>query len=146
MLIDVTVKVPEERVGDFYAMYGRWLSGEPVADEAIDEADEPRNWTNSDEDLALAHVVWGKLSPNAEALFSLLISQPGRKVSGEELAGTLGIAYGKAGVAGVLAWPARHCAAVNRTGLWSWEYRSDGEGAYYWVEPEIADLFKKVQS
>jgi hypothetical protein len=28
MLIDVTVKIPEERVGDFHEIVGRWLSGE----------------------------------------------------------------------------------------------------------------------
>jgi hypothetical protein len=72
---------------------------------------------------ALARSVWGKFSPGAKALFSLLMDEPGRKVSGKDLASTLDIPNGASGVAGVLAWPARHCAAVNRVGPWRWEYR-----------------------
>jgi hypothetical protein len=74
------------------------------------------------------------------------MDQPGRKVSGKDLASTLDIPNGASGVAGVLAWPARHCAAVNRVGPWRWEYRSEVDGAYYWIDPEVADLFKKVRN
>jgi|SRR6185437_8111239 hypothetical protein len=106
----------------------------------------PRNWTNSNDDLALARSAWGKFSPRAKALFSLLMDQPGRKVSGKDLASTLDIPNGAAGVAGVLAWPARHCAAVNRVGPWRWEYRSEEDKTYYWIDPEVASLFQKVRN
>ena len=146
MLIDVTVKIPEERVGDFYEIVGRWLSGEQIGDEMTDTpAGTAKKWTNSDDDLVLARLVWEKFSPRAKALFSLLMNQPGHKVSGEDLAATLDIPNGKSGVAGALAWPARHCAAVNRTGTWEWG-SGPGNGAYYWVEPEVAALFKKVRN
>jgi Family of unknown function (DUF6416) len=147
MMIDVTVKIPEDRVGDFYELVGRWLSGEQPGGEVTDAAAAtPQDWTNSDDDLVLARLVWEKFSPHAKALFSLLMDQPGHKVSGEDLAATLDIPNGKSGVAGVLAWPARHCAAVNRVGPWWWEYGPEGDGAYYWVEQDVADLFRKVRN
>ena len=134
-------------MGEFYELVGRWLSGEQSGDETTGSPSaSKKNWTNSAEDLALARLVWDKFSPLAKALLSQLMDQPGRKVSGEELALTLDIPNGKSGVAGVLAWPARHCAAVNRVGPWSWEDGPVGAGAYYWVNREVADLFKKAQS
>lgn len=147
MLIDVTVKIPEDRVGVFYGLVGRWLSGEQSEDEVTEAAtDAPKAWTNSDGDLVLARLVWEKFSPRAKAVFSLLMDRPGHKVSGEDLAATLEIPNGKSGVAGVLAWPARHCATVGMAGPWWWEYTAEGDGAYYWMEPEVADLFKKAQT
>lgn len=146
MMIDVTVKIPEERVGELYELVGRWLSGgQPGEEVAETDAATPRDWTNSDDDLVLARLVWDKFSPRAKALFSLLIDQPEQRVSGEELAATLDIPNGTSGVAGVLAWPARHCAAVNRVGPWWWEYGPEGDGAYYWVEREVADLFRRAR-
>jgi Family of unknown function (DUF6416) len=146
MIIDVTVKIPEERVGEFYELVGRWLSGEHVGDKMTEApAATLMNWTNSDDDLALARVVWGKFSPRAKALFSLLMDRPGHKVSGEDLAAVLDIPNGRSGVAGVLAWPARHCAAVNRVVPWRWEDGLEGGGVNYLVDQEVADLFKKVR-
>jgi hypothetical protein len=145
-LIDVTVKIPEERVGDFYELVGRWLSGEQLTDEVTDAPAGPRNWTNTNDDLVLARAVWEKFSPRAKALFSLLMDQPGHKVTGKDLATTLDIPNGTSGVAGVLAWPARHCAAVNRVRPWLWEYRPEDDNAYYWIESKVADLFKKVRN
>lgn len=146
MLIDVTVKIPEERVGDFYEFVGRWLSEEQSADEVPDASAGLRSWTNSSDDLVLARAVWEKFSPRAKAVFSLLMDQPGHQVSGRDLASTLDIPHGTSGVAGVLAWPARHCAAVNRVGPWRWEYRPEEDSTYYWIEPKVADLFKKVRN
>jgi hypothetical protein len=117
-----------------------------IEDEVTDTPVESKTWTNSDDDLLLARSVWQKFSPHAKAVFSLLMDQPGTKVSGEDLATRLGIPNGKSGVAGVLAWPARHCAAVGREGPWWWEYGPEGDGAYYWVEPEVADLFNRVRN
>jgi hypothetical protein len=107
--------------------------------------DRPIAWTNSDDDLLLARSVWQKFSPRAKAVFSLLMDQPGHQVSGRDLASRLNIPNGTSGVAGVLGWPGRHCAKVNRVGLWEWEYRPEEDSTYYWIEPEVADLFNKVQ-
>jgi hypothetical protein len=145
-MIDVTVKVPEDRVGEFYEMLGRWLTGEELADDALGPpAAGLKDWTDSPEDLALARVVWEKLSPRANAIFSLLMDHPARKVSAEDLASACDIPHGKYGVAGALAWPGRHCAAVNRNLPLRWKEGSDDSGGIYWVEREVADLFRKVR-
>ena len=58
-MIDVTVKVPEDRVGEFYEMVGRWLTGEELAVGALGSpVTGLKDWTDSPEDLALAGVVW----------------------------------------------------------------------------------------
>ena len=146
-MIDVTVKVPEDRVGEFYEMVGRWLTGEELADGPLGPPITGlKNWTDSPEDLALARVVWGKLSPRGKAVFSLLMDRPGEKVSAEDLASACHIPNGRYGVAGVLAWPGRYCAAVNRHLPARWQEGSDDSGGIYWFEPEVADLFRRVRS
>lgn len=138
-MIDVTVKIPEDRVGEFYELVGRWLSGEQTGGSDASEASVATQWTNSDEDVALARVMWGKFSPRAKALFALLMEHPGHRITGEDIATTLDIPNGMYGVAGVLAWPGRHSAAVGRVLPIHWESGS------YWVDQEVADLFRKAQ-
>lgn len=148
MLVDLTVKVPEELVGEVYGALARLLARDQpqVALELAESADSsPEEWSNTDDDVPLAHDVWEKLSPNAKALFSRLMDNPGQTISGEVLAAELGIPNGKYGIAGVLAWPGRHCAAVNRIPLWSWEYGPVGGSADYWMKKEVADLFRRVR-
>jgi Family of unknown function (DUF6416) len=149
MMIDVTVKVPEELVGELYAAVGRLLAGHPdpgTVVQAGETAEIPlRSWRNTDEDLFLAREVWGKLSSSAVGLFSHLMDSSGQRVSGEDLAAELEIPNGKYGIAGVLAWPGRYCATVHRQPLWSWEYGPAGGSADYWLEPDVADLFKRVR-
>jgi hypothetical protein len=144
-MIDVTVKVPEGRVGEFYELVGHWLSGRHP------EGDVPaatrKDWTNSDEDVLLADMVWQKFNPLARAVLGRLFDHPDKenKVQANELAAAFNITYGKSGVAGVLAWPGRFCAKVNRGTPWRWEPGHDGGGAYYWVERDVAELFNKVR-
>jgi len=138
-MIDVTVKIPEDRVGEFYELVGRWLSGEQTGGADASEASVAAYWTNSDGDVALARVIWGKFSPRAKALFTLLMDHPGHRITGEDIAKTLDIPNGMYGVAGVLAWPGRHSAAVGRVLPIRWESGS------YWIEQEVADLFRKAQ-
>ncbi|WP_201778158.1 DUF6416 domain-containing protein [Mycolicibacterium chubuense] len=141
-MIDMTVKVPEERVADFYQMYGAWLNGEPAETATVVAASTDRDlksWSSVDEELAAE--VWGRLSEPAKRLFSILIDNPGQRFSGQDLADLLDISNGKHGVAGLLGWPGRHCHAVNREWLWSFAY-PDGELAEYWLTPENADLFR----
>jgi hypothetical protein len=144
VLIDVTVKVPEDRVADFYSMYGRWLAGpdSPTAEPESESDAEHLAWTSSDGELAKA--VWAKLSQPAQALFSTLMAKPGHEFSGDELAEMLGIPNGKRGVAGVLAWPGRYCLAIDRKYPWLWRHAADGS-ALYWVTDEVADLFRQAR-
>jgi hypothetical protein len=148
-MIDVTVKVPEERLGEFYELVGTWLSGERRgggADVAsFADPSTTREWANTDDDVALARTVWEQFSPHARAVFSLLMDHPGQKVSGDDLAAALAIPKGKYGIAGVLAWPGRRCAAVGRRPLWKWEAGPAGGSASFWIDKEVADLFKKIR-
>ncbi len=145
-MIDVSVKVPEERLADFYAMYGRWLSGtEEAAATDEDATAHATYWADTDEDAALAKVVWTKFSDRAKALFSTLMDNPDRKYSGEELAEALEIPNGKYGVAGVLAWPGRHSATVNRYLPVRYEDGPKGGSANYWMTSDVASLFRKVR-
>ena len=72
------------------------------------------------------------------------MNEPGSKFGGDELAEMLGIANGKHGVAGVLAWPGRHCIAVGRKWLWSWDY-PEGGNAVYWMTDDMAELFGQAR-
>jgi hypothetical protein len=145
-MIDVTVKVPEDRVGEFYEVVGRWLTGEELASGPLGApVTGLKDWTDSQDDLPLARVVWEKLSPRGKAIFSLLMDHPGEKVSAEDLASACDIPNGKYGVAGALSWPGRHCAAVNRHLPPKWQEGSDDSGGLYWFEPEVADLFRKAR-
>lgn len=145
-MIEVSVKVPEDRLGEFYELVGRWLAGEQVkaGSTARSTTTARRKWKNSDDHLPSAREVWTQFSPPAKALFAQLFNNPERKFSGEQLADMLGIPNGKYGVGGVLAWPARYCTALNYEGPWQWEEGPVGGSACYWAEREVADLFKKI--
>ena len=147
-MIDVTVKVPEGRLGELYAMVGHWHSEERPRTGTVDApATEPstrKNWADSNGDLALAQVVWTRFSARFKAALSYLIDRPQEKVPGEALAQASNIPHGKAGLAGALGWPGRICAAVGRADPWQWELEDDGSSVY-WVEREVAELFKKVR-
>jgi len=130
---EVKVLVPSERVADFYAMVAKWLVEPPEEDPAM--VIEP--WAA--DDLDRAETVWRKMSKSARALFSLLMENPGARISGEQIAQDLNIANGRSGVAGVLAWPGRYSYKVGRKFPIKWE---SGD---YWMTPEIADLFKQAR-
>ena len=147
-MIDITVKVPEERVGEFYSMFGTWLSGSPpglpTPGTKTVEGDRDALQPWSDADTELAAEVWGKLSAPAKRLFSTLIDNPGSRFDGETLGEMLELPNGKHSVAGLLGWPGRYCHEVNRKWLWSFDY-PDGELADYWFTPEDAALFREVR-
>jgi hypothetical protein len=149
-MIDVTVKVPEDRVAEFYSMFGSWLSGSfpplpssPGMGTADDSGDNHQPW--SDSDFELAAKVWNKLSDPAKRLFSTLIDEPERRFRGDELAEMLDIPNGRHGVAGVLAWSGRHSFKVDRKWPWRFEYPEEGAPVEYWFEPAIAALFREAR-
>jgi hypothetical protein len=157
-MIDVTVKVPEERLPEFYAMHAAWLnapSPAPVAVRAQEETVQPtadmpgvdtdgrRPWLESDS--ALVAKLWEKFSDPAKALFSKLIDEPDRQFNGVELAEMLQIPNGHNGVAGVLAWPGKYCQKEGRKRLWEWKYPVDGEPVVYWVTPDVAELLRRAR-
>jgi hypothetical protein len=150
-MADLTVPVPDERIPEFYTFFGLWLSNTlslPAATSAGSagalESSPPaeyREWGDTNEDLADAVALWRKFSLNARKMFGLLIDNPGRKYTGGQIADECGIPNGAHGVAGVLAWPGRHGAAIGR-GLPS-HWREDPETfeSFYWMSDERAALF-----
>src|SRR4051812_14022014 len=117
-MIDISVKVPAERVVEFYVMFARWLKSPHDAGvvQPEDELDGREPGADSVStpwgpgDLELAAAVWAKFSPRAKALFSTLIDHPNDPHYGEELSRMHKIPNRSHGVAGVLTWPSRHCA------------------------------------
>lgn len=147
-MIDVNVKVPEERIADFYAMYGSWLGRAGPTDGGGDDPvsiAKAKDWSDTAEDEAFARVVWGKFSDRAKSMFGTLMDSPEQKFSGEDLAELHDIPHGKYGTAGVLAWPGRHSAAVDRLLPCKYEDGQVGASALYWMTSEAAAVFRKVR-
>jgi hypothetical protein len=146
--MELTVQVPDGQLGRFYTALGEcWLQAEREAragDGGDEDEENLQDWDTGDDALA-AHV-WRKFSTHAKAMFGLLMDHPGDAMAGEELAAAVGIPNGKYGVAGVLAWPTRHCAAVERPLLCRYEepMTPDVSGTY-WIDQAVADLFRPIR-
>jgi hypothetical protein len=150
---DITVPVPEARVPEFFKWYGEWLEGSPpapVASKIVSggaETSEPYDyrvrprWADTAEDLARAQVLWSKMTAPARAIIDFLVSHPGKRFTGDEIADAADIPHGAPGVAGTLTWPSRYCAGMDRQLPSEW----DEIACKYWVEPEVASLFDKVR-
>lgn len=144
---DVTVPVPDERVAEFYKFFGTWLAGEASSfsklSEVPSESHEVSSWSLNDGDEA--NILWPKLSPQARAVFGYLMDRPGERHTGREIADAVQISNGASGVAGVLAWPARHCAKLNRALPTEWREGEDGSDSVYWMTQEVAELFRETR-
>ena len=149
--MELTVQVPDGQLGRFYTALGecwQWAEREARDGDGGGRGDEDeenlQDWDTGDDALA-AHV-WRKFSTHAKAMFGLLMDHPGDAMTGEELAAAVGIPNGKYGVAGVLAWPTRHCAAVERPLLCRYEepMTPDVSGTY-WIDQAVADLFRPIR-
>src|SRR3989338_4168917 len=103
-MIEVTVKVPRSKLARLYESVAK-LNGDEPAQESGKEEGEFSDWTN--EDVALAAEHWTKLSEDAQQMYELLMSAPGKKFSGDEIAKKLKLTNGAFGTAGLLAWPWR---------------------------------------
>src|SRR4051794_5751227 len=121
-MTDLTLPVPDERIAEFYQFFGLWLAGalsppgshlEVLLGPAeASAAHTIKPWGGTEEDHADAEALWKKYSPNARAMFGLMIDNPGKEFTGDEIAKAVNIANGAHGVAGVLAWPVRHGAPL----------------------------------
>lgn len=142
-MVQVTFDIPDHLLGRFYLMVGAKLrlADGRVADE--EAAAQLHDWGTGlrEFDQAQAREVWRKFSPKAQAVFSLLIDNPGVAITGADIAGKLDIPNGNRGVAGIVAWPARHCAEAGYNPLFRYE---DADGGY-WMDTVTADLFARVR-
>ena len=143
----VTVPVPEDRVAEFYAWFAQFLAAEPGGPPRGGPRGRgfgPRSRHDADawsvDDAEQARWLYGKLAPPARELFDLLIAEPGRRFSGNEIAGRLKLQAGAHGVAGILAWPGRYSRRLGRELPIATEGRDDG-GTDYYLEDDVAQLF-----
>ncbi|MGH2841272.1 MAG: DUF6416 domain-containing protein [Solirubrobacteraceae bacterium] len=151
----VTVDVPEERVPEFYVWFASFLAAEPGERPAWGDPRPRRHrrgprahhetvaWSAQDADQA--EWLYGRLAPQARALFDLLIDAPEQRVSGNELASQLGLERGAHGVAGILAWPGRYSRKLGRELPISTEGREDG-GTDYYLTADVAELFAAARA
>lgn len=157
-MADITVPVPDERIAEFYQFFGLWLAGSlslnPTPSEGTEaptssfETPAPAKvtpWGDADSDFTDAVTLWQKYSPRARAMFSLLIDNPAKEFTGANIAETCNIPNGAHGVAGVLAWPGRHGAKINRGLPSSWREDPETLESYYWMPKKRAAFFKSVR-
>lgn len=137
-LVELTVKVPAERVAEFYTLVGQWLSGEalPTGEQATHFAVSPWGTAHTDKKIALQ--VLSRLSAPAKRMFEVLASEPGKPVAAEELARRADIPNGRYGIAGALAWPTRRFAEIHRPLPIESDQRPDG--TVYWVQESLAPI------
>jgi len=134
-MIEITVKVPEDRVAEFYVMHGEWLR--KVADEEATPAPR-RRWTTKDGDLA--RQVWAKLPPKPAKMLELLI-EAGQMDAAALVAG-LGFSDASQ-IVGVHGWVGRVC---NEFGMFSPIEAKTADGATVWsLDPEIGRLFAEAR-
>ena len=138
-MIDVTLKVDEARLAEFYAMYAHWLETSTPAATAPDGELKLNGWGLGDEDQA--RHVWSRMSPQARHLFQLLPAAPD-SVPWGDLANALGPDADATTVGGTLGWPARFAKEVGRTR--PTRAGETPQGTVYWLEPEVKALFDKV--
>jgi hypothetical protein len=162
----VTVAVPEERVPEFYVWFASFLAADTGDQPWAGRGGPPRGgprWGGpggrgrgpgfgpgmrseheaeawSADDAEQATWLYGRLAPPARELFDLLIEEPGRRFSGNEIAARLKLDKGAHGVAGILAWPGRYSRKLGRELPISTEGREDG-GTDYYLDDEVAALF-----
>lgn len=141
--VRVSLSVPPNLYGDFLKFSGDFINERMGPAEAVATDQESREWLEADHDndLERAVTVYGRLSDRGRSLFDLLIDNPEKHFTGEELAEILDIPNGKFGTAGTLAWPGRHSQAVDRKLPVSW----DGESQAYWMTSDMATLFREAR-
>ena len=149
-MTDITVPVPEERIAEFYQFFGLWLASSLSVEDfqaSGNPSEEPmKPWGNTAEDLTDATTLWPKYSTAAKDFFSLLIDNPGREFTGDEIARAIGLHNGARGAAGVLAWPGRYGYAIRR-GLPSlWHEAPETFIGHYYLTDERAELFRAARA
>ncbi|HTX82305.1 MAG TPA: DUF6416 domain-containing protein [Streptosporangiaceae bacterium] len=143
-MVQVTFEIPDHLLGQFYHAVGRVL--QDAQDDGAAEQTEPDMSEWSVANVEQAARVWRKFSPRAQAVFSLLMDNPGIAVPADEIAAKIGLANGRHGLAGVVAWPSRQCAELGLLPPFRFESpAAPNETGTYWMDPETAQLFRAVR-
>lgn len=146
-MVQVTFEIPNRLLGEFYIAVGIALKGAQLESAAGEAPRELHEWGTEAFDSELAPRAWRKFSPRAQAVFSLLMDSPGVAMSADDIAAKIGLANGRHGLAGVLAWPSRQCAELGLTPPFRFDNpAAPGETGSYWIDQETAELFVTVRA
>jgi hypothetical protein len=142
--VEISVKIPAWRVGDFYRVISLWMDGAPLGRAEARARGEPtERWDDTKADIEIAARVLRKLTPPAQRLFRVLFANPGVRYEADKLAELANIPNGRYGIAGVLAWPTRYCNEVGRP--LPIEMVPQVGGSIYWMKDYVARAFLEVQ-
>jgi hypothetical protein len=145
-MVQVTFEIPDHLLGQFYLAVGRALQNGQDEGDAEDAEPELREWGIFAGDDQQAAEAWRKFSPRAQAVFSLLMDNPGIAVPADEIAAKIGLTNGRHGLAGVVAWPSRQCAELGFVPPFRFDNSAaPSEAGTYWMDPETAELFRAVR-
>jgi hypothetical protein len=143
-MVELSFEVPNRLAGQVYIAIGAVLKQAQQSTTAEDEP-ELHDWGATEafaDEAELVDMAWRKFSPRAQAVFALLMENPGVAMPADEIAVKIGLANGRHGLAGVVAWPSRQCAEMSRTPPFRYESApAPGETGSYWMDPETAQLF-----
>jgi hypothetical protein len=143
-MVELSFEVPDRLLGHIYIAIGAVLKqGQPST--TAEEEPHLHDWGGTEafaDEAELADMAWRKFSPRAHAVFALLMENPGVAMQADEIAVKIGLANGRHGLAGVVAWPSRQCAEMGRTPPFRYESPpAPGETGSYWMDPRTAQLF-----
>ena len=136
-LVEVTVQVPGERLGEFHVMYGEWLQQGP---NGAGEAPKAVPWSGNDKELAKG--MQARLPSKAWQLVSIL-SKEG-EIDEPTLTERLGLTNSPQ-FNGVNGWVGRVAFAFGRETPTKWKIGPDGVRIWY-IDPDVAALFKGIKS
>jgi hypothetical protein len=143
-MVELSFEVPDRLVGHVYIAIGAVLKRGPQSTTAELEL-KLSDWGETEafaDEAELADMAWRKFSPRAQAVFALLMENPGVAMEADKIAVKIGLANGRHGLAGVVAWPTRQCAEMRRTPPFRYESPpAPGETGSYWMDPQTAQLF-----
>lgn len=139
--VSVSVSVPEQRLPEFYEMFGRWLStnGSVNAQAGWINGDP---WTDDDGTAALA--LYRTISPAARAIVDFWVSQHGQWTTGDETAAAVGV-NGPRGVAGSLSSIGKAASRMKRALPFEYEPGEPGTSGRYQIKPAVAALFEAAR-
>ena len=129
MMVEVAVKVPEERVAEFYSMFGEWLQSQSSA------IRRPEPWGPSDREAA--KTVLAGVPANSARMLEVLSS--GEELDSSEVVQRAG--FNDAGqLPGISGWVGRIARQHGREAPIKTRQK---DGTTYWrLDPDVAAFFK----
>lgn len=162
--VQVQVNVPAERLGSFHEMFGRWLqvdvdgsdvraSKQPVGKVGgagpFQLRDEGWRTGPMEQRLRDAQRLYRSLAPGAQEILDFWIEHPGERIPAEDLARAVGAESSRV-IAGRLSTfgfknEAREPKDGGRGLPFHWTARPAPESSLYWMESDVAELFREAR-